>query len=302
MTPRTAPPSGSLDERPAWQLLGLAAGVVVWTLAVVVLVVTVASITAPLSPLGGRAHTAAVGLPVVLALYESVRRLLGLPAAWFRADRPSRRLAVWLPVGLAFPTVVLGGQLWLLDAASLGPPPALAAAGKVLAAALAAGLLAGVLEELALRGALLRLLEVRWGPRAAIAGSAAVFALLHQGHAGSPGALAAVLASMGAAGLLLGVVAVRSGSVWPAVWLHAGWNTVFGGGVVAAAPPGRPLEAALLQFRLPTESLLTGGTASLAAAPLTTAALLLATLAAARVPRRWLARDPNREPGARAVR
>lgn len=157
-------------------------------------------------------------------------------------------------------------------------------------ASLAAGMFAGVLEELAFRGALLRVLEARWNSRTAVAATAAVSALLHQGHAAGTTELLLVLSSMLSAGLLLGTVVVRTRRVWNAVMLHAGWNTVFGGTLVAAAPTTRLLDPALVQYELLHASIwLTGGGATLGATPLTTVCLLAATLAVASGPDRWLA-------------
>lgn len=273
-------------NRAAWQVLLLALGTVVGTLTAVVLVVLVATATAPLSPLPGRLHQAAVGIPLVLLLYAGVARLLRVPARAVRAGRPGPRLVGWVALGLAFPAALLGTQLATIGAVLVGDPPTVTEAAVALASSLLAGLLAGVLEELALRGALLSLLERRWGPRVAVVGSAVVFAALHQGHARTPAALAAVAAAMFAAGLWLGVATVRSESVWVAVALHAGWNTVYGGQLVAAAGPGEPVRDALLAFRIPAaDPFIDGGAAGLPAAPLTTAGLLLATVAVLAVDR-----------------
>lgn len=287
------PPARQLAARPAWQVAGLGAGIVVGTLLTIVLLVAVAAATAPVSPLAGRLHQAVVGLPVVLAVYEAARRLLfRRPAAWFLAGRPDRRLLGWIAVGLGFPATVLGLELWLLGATLTAQPPPLGTAVAYAVASLAAGLLAGVLEELALRGALLRVLEARWGSRIAVAVTAVVFAALHQGHAAGTAGLALVVSAMLAAGLFLGVVVVRTRNVWHAVAVHAGWNTVFGGRLVAAAPQGSAIDAAVLQFRLQADAtLLNGGDLSLGGAPLTTAALLLATMAVAVAPGRWLIGD-----------
>lgn len=289
MSPPADPLAARLAGRPAWRVLALAAGIVLGTLAAVVVVSVAATATAPASPLSGRLHLAAVGLPVVVGLYEAARRLvLRAPPAWFLAGRPDRAVLGWGVVGLAFPAAVLGGQLWLFDATLTNEVPGPSRLVAALVTSLAAGLLAGVLEELALRGALLRVLEARWGSTVAIGATAVVFAALHQGHAGRTTGLVLVLSSMLAAGLFLGVVVVRTRSVWNAVALHAGWNTVFGGSLVAVAAPGQPLEAALVQFRLDTSpTLLPGEPASLGVAPLTAGCLALATAVVVRAPGRW---------------
>lgn len=290
MPTRVEPLADGLADEPTWRIVALAAGIVLMTLVAVVLVVAVATASAPVSPLSGRLHQAAVGIPVVLAFYEACRRIgTGVPAGWFLTGRPDRRVLGWLGIGIAFPAVVLGLQLWLVEATVTNRLPTLETTIRYVLASLAAGLLAGVLEELPLRGALLRVLEARWSARRAVLVTAATFAALHQGHAGSAASLALVLASMFAAGLLLGAVVVRTRSVWHAVAVHAGWNTVFGGQVVSAAPAGVGLTTAVLQFRFgETASVLTGGPATLGAAPLTTVLLLLATIVVVRTPDRWI--------------
>lgn len=289
MSSRPDPLADRLADHPTWRIVALAAGIVLATLVAVVLVVSIASATVHRSPLSWRLHQAAVGIPVVLAFYEACRRIgLGVPARWLLAARPDRRVVGWLSVGIAFPATVLGLQLWLLGATLASRLPAVETTVGFVLASLASGLLAGVLEELPLRGALFRVLELRWSARRAVLITAAVFAILHQGHASGGLGLALVLASMFAAGLLLGVVVARTRSVWHAVALHAGWNTVFGGRVMSASPPGSVLPPAVLQFRIEeTSPLLTGGSATLGAAPLTTGLLLVATVLVMRLPDRW---------------
>ncbi|MFB6359874.1 MAG: lysostaphin resistance A-like protein [Halobacteriales archaeon] len=283
------PLAEQLGSRPAWQVVSLAAGIVLLSLLAIVLAVEAAGLTAPYSPLGGRLHRAGVGLLVVVVIYEAARRLSGAPPRWFLANRPSRWFLGWFLVGLALPSTILGLQLWLLDARLVGGLPTMDAAVGAFGVSLAAGLFAGVLEELAFRGALLRVLEARWDSRTAVAATAAVFAMLHQGHASGGTELLLVLASMLSAGLLLGTVVARTRSVWNAVVLHAGWNTVFGGTLVAAAPTTRLLDPAPVRYLLPRASVwLTGGGATLGATPLTTLCLLAATVSIALGRDRWL--------------
>lgn len=290
MSATADPLAEQLGTRPAWQILAQAAGIVLLALLSIVVAVEAAGLTAAYSPLGGRLHRAGVGLVVVVVIYEATRRLSGAPPRWFLAHRPSRSLIGWLLVGLGLPSAIIGLQLWLLDARLVGSLPTIEAAVGALAVSLTAGVFAGVLEELAFRGALLRVLEARWNSRTAVAATAALFALLHQGHATGTTELLLVLSSMLSAGLLLGTVVVRTRCVWNAVVLHAGWNTVFGGTLVAVAPTTRLLDPAVVQYELPHASIwLTGGGATLGATPLTTVCLLAATIAVASGPDRGLA-------------
>jgi len=282
------PLAEQLEMHRVWAVLAIAAGILLLTLLTIVAAVGIATATARYSPLPDRLHQAVVGLPVVLLVYEGARRLTGVPSAWLLADRPSWHSFAWAGIGLILPTLVLALQLWLIGATRVGPLPTIDAIPPAVISSLAGGLFAGTLEELSFRGALLRLFEARWGPRVAIGGTAILFASLHQGHAAGLAELILVIASMLAAGGLLAVVVLRTRSVWNAVLLHAGWNTVFGGSIVVAAPFHPPIEQALLQYQLPAGPIwVTGGGATLGATPLTTACLVLAGLIVAKGPDRW---------------
>lgn len=87
-----------------------------------------------------------------------------------------------------------------------------ASAGWVLLIALAPGFA----EELVYRGLLQRGLLQRWSPAAAILASTLLFALVH----GEPTAMVFIVPI----GLWFGVVAWRTGSVWPTILMHAGIN------------------------------------------------------------------------------
>jgi membrane protease YdiL (CAAX protease family) len=86
---------------------------------------------------------------------------------------------------------------------------------------LGAGVLAPVIEELLFRGLLLRALLRRMSPEASVFLSALAFALAHL--AGDPNALLA-LPALAALGVVLGVVALRTGSLSRPILIHAGFN------------------------------------------------------------------------------
>lgn len=77
-------------------------------------------------------------------------------------------------------------------------------------------LLPGLAEEFLYRGLLQRGLLQRWSPAAAILTSTLLFALVH-------GELPAIVFIV-PVGLWFGVVAWRTGSVWPTILMHAGMN------------------------------------------------------------------------------
>lgn len=98
----------------------------------------------------------------------------------------------------------------------------------------------GFVEELLFRGYLQRRLLQRWRPGPAIAVSTLLFALAHfdPKHVVFAAAL----------GLWLGVVAWRTGSIWPAVFCHAGvnalWN-IYSLSIVKLEPPEHVLCVSL---------------------------------------------------------
>ena len=103
--------------------------------------------------------------------------------------------------------------------------------------------IAATLEEVAFRGLLLRILEERLGTRAALAGSAVVFGVVHLSN---EGAHAITLVSVTLAGLMWALVFIVSRNLWVAVAHHASWNAmIFLSGVPLSGEDWRasaPLE------------------------------------------------------------
>lgn len=124
-----------------------------------------------------------------------------------------------LGLGLAAVVVavltVAGGVAWGWESGSL--PAWVAGAGRT-AAILA---VAAAAEEALLRGYLLQALAEGWGAGWALAVTSAAFGALHMGNPGATG-LGAV--NTAAAGLFLGAVVLRTGSLWWATGAHLGWN------------------------------------------------------------------------------
>ena len=186
----------------------------------------------------------------VLALAQLLSLLLpGLAFCRWCGLRPLTPLAQRPPAGWAWPVYplflcgamgagVLGG--WFRARLGAGPPsPALPEGGPALAAAfLGSCLLPALGEEWLFRGLFQGFLRP-WGSGPAILTSALLFGLLH-GEAGQ--CLAAFLC-----GLLLGLLAEGTGSLWPAVALHFGNNLLIFAGEWAARYAD---EGAALSLRL----------------------------------------------------
>lgn len=102
-------------------------------------------------------------------------------------------------------------------------------AGDGLRVALAAFLIIlplAALEEVAMRGYLLRALGRSWGRVGGLLGSSAVFALLHSQNPG--GAQPLALFGLFLAGLYLGSARLVTGNLWLPIFVHAGWNLMEG--------------------------------------------------------------------------
>jgi len=80
-------------------------------------------------------------------------------------------------------------------------------------------------EEALARGYPLQALAAAWGPGAALAVTSVAFGLLHLGN---PGLSDLAMVNLIAAGLLLGVVYLKTGSLWWATGAHLGWNWAHG--------------------------------------------------------------------------
>ncbi|MFM8973968.1 MAG: lysostaphin resistance A-like protein, partial [Actinomycetota bacterium] len=96
-------------------------------------------------------------------------------------------------------------------------------ASTALAGALAVAIAAPIGEELLFRGALLRSLQRRVRPGAAIAITSVVFAAVHPLL--DPSAVLAVVPLL-VLSVVCGIVAVRGGDLSRSIWLHVGFNTI----------------------------------------------------------------------------
>ena len=198
------------------------------------------------------AVTACVAVAAGLALPPSVLGgsaallLGGLVAGWLLLDLDGRRPAAlgFHLDGKAASGLLVGTGLGTLIA--LVAVAALALAGGVVWASesgtimgwLTAGVgallflaLPAAAEEVLLRGYLLQALGEAWGTGRALALTSTLFALAHLGN---PGITVLAGLNIAAAGLWLGVIWVRTGSLWWATGAHLGWN--WGGAYVADLP------------------------------------------------------------------
>jgi membrane protease YdiL (CAAX protease family) len=148
-------------------------------------------------------------------------------------------------------------------------------------AALAA-MIAGIGEELAVRGGLFRVLEDSLGTLLAVAVSAAVFGLLHSQNKGAN--TVSTVAIMLESGILLAAAYAMTRNLWFPIGLHFGWNFTEGG-IFGEAVSGGATKGAL-KVSMTGSDLLTGGAfgpeASVVAVVISLALSLVMFLAAIR--------------------
>ena len=142
-----------------------------------------------------------------------------------------RELGVGLGHGLGVALVavaalwVTGGVGWTSEAGSL--PGWLSGAGS----ALLVLAIPAAAEEALLRGYPLQALGEAWGVGRALLVTSIAFALAHLSN---PGITPLAVINIGLAGLWLGLVWVRTGSLWWATGAHLGWN--WGSAYIADLP------------------------------------------------------------------
>lgn len=171
-------------------------------------------------------------LPVVFELVPAVAAYAFVVAVLERrrpAIEYAPRRCSGLVAGLALGAVVclvVTGVIWLLGGISfvgVDPNP------PWLSQLVSLGLVAGVAEEIVLRGVLFRYVESVLGTWASVAVSAVVFGGLHLGNPNATltGAVAIALE----AGVMFAVLYALTRSLWVVVGVHAGWNVMQGLGL-----------------------------------------------------------------------
>jgi uncharacterized protein len=130
---------------------------------------------------------------------------------------------------------------------------------------IATGLMAGVTEEIMLRGIVFRWLEELGGSWVALALSALIFGFL---HAANPNAtLISSLSIALAAGVLLGGAYMLTRNLWLAIGMHAGWNVTQG--LVWDVPVSGVALDGWVESRLVGDPILSGGAFGLEASVIT---------------------------------
>ena len=139
-------------------------------------------------------------------------------------------------------------------------------------AVLPASILAGVLEEVVIRGVVFRILEQWLGSWIALAVSAVIFGTLHLLNPGATLLNAATISIE--AGVLLAAAYMLTRRLWLCIGIHIAWNFTQGG-VFSVAVSGGTAKG-LLQARMIGPDWLTGGKFGAEASPVALAVCLAA--------------------------
>ncbi|WP_206436054.1 CPBP family intramembrane glutamic endopeptidase [Altericroceibacterium xinjiangense] len=207
----------------------------------------------PKSELGLRFLGHCIGVLIMLGIYSLLVRLGEARWPTELAIRP----APFEPfsgavIGAAMFTVVMAvlAGCGLYHVTYTGPASAWAAAGKAIEA--------GVVEELAVRGIMLRLLWRAFGPGPAFLVSALAFGGSHLFNPES--SLLAAICVMLEAGIMLGAFYALTGRLWMSIGVHAAWNFTQGylfGAAVSGTELGPAIARSVPSPDLP--SWLSGG-------------------------------------------
>ncbi|MFO3704636.1 lysostaphin resistance A-like protein [Xanthomonas codiaei] len=174
-----------------------------------------------------------LGALLALGIYALAVRLAERRTPSEIALRPMLpQLGIGLLAGAAMFSAVMGimALFGLYDIQLIGPASAWTPLRKALQA--------GVVEELMMRAAILRLLWRAFGPWTAFAVSSAVFGLSHLGNPNAT-VVAAICIAL-EAGVMLGAFYALTGRLWVSIGVHIAWNFtqgyLFGAAVSGIAP------------------------------------------------------------------
>ena len=158
-----------------------------------------------------------VGGSVLLATEGRSPGALGFYADVGVAAETAKGIGLGVSVGLVVVGVIalLGGVRWTPQGGT-AVGWATGAVGALLFLALPAAA-----EEALLRGYPLQALAEAWGPAWALAVTSVAFGAV---HVWNPGVTPLGVLNVAAAGLLLGVIYLKTGSLWWATGAHLGWN------------------------------------------------------------------------------
>ena len=210
-----------------WQVTSLCIGLVVLAVPLFVLPSQVATPLRAYHPVTDPIDTAALGIALSVTAFVAVAKLLQVPLTDVYITWPRRTAVRWGLVGVLIASIVITAAMHSIGGTLLIRYDGVTSVLFVLLVAFALALWASILEEFLMRGYLLSIVGQRWNWPAAIVVTAALFGLLHNGHATDSAGTVLYVGTAGMAGVLFAVVTIHTGNVWGAVAIHAAWNTLF---------------------------------------------------------------------------
>lgn len=263
-------------DLPAWKIVPMALGAVIWVLVLIVVTEVVSDFTSGYVP--DILNYSIVGIVVaVLGLTLYARAITRRPLRWFEFSPPDRSTVWWTAFGLGFPAVVTianvvvrGGEV----VATMTDPTGILIS---ILGSIGVALFTATLEEFTFRGIIYRLLEDKWNAAVAILAPALVFSVLHTGRASTQMEMGLVVLRTVIGGVLFGLVVYRTNNLWNAIAVHAGWNFFLGARIVRVAEPGLTPDTALVGITL-TETGVFDIAVSATNTPVTIVFLLLACI------------------------
>jgi membrane protease YdiL (CAAX protease family) len=199
------------------------------------------------------AVAAATALATILSVWI-MRRYFSGPAL---ADLGLHRRTGWLTdvaIGLVLGPIMFGAILLLLVTIGWASVEPGTLGGGGLAVSFVTFVLVAISEEVFSRGWILQVLQQGRGTRAAVIGSAAIFALL---HAFNPGFGLTALLGLFLAGLLFAQAYLTTRQLWLPIAMHLSWN--FSEGPLFGFPVSGLPGDGLLAIKLGGPDLVTGG-------------------------------------------
>lgn len=202
---------------------------------------------------------ALIGIPLALTLYVLVPHLLEFPVADVFIDPPDGTTLFWFGWGLLLTSALALGAIVTLPGELTTGNIALRPVLQALVGAVLLALLAATTEELVFRGYLLSIIGHKMEWIESIVLTSISFGLLHNAKIeGTGGSELYVMITM-IAGLLYALVTYYTGSVWPAVMLHAAWNTMFHPDILEFGPASGVSDSAIFVFQYTDSTPLFGG-------------------------------------------
>lgn len=202
--------------------------------------------------LGGVEAVLMAGVLVLLCRFLLGATLADIRVMPFRLSPFWAVVAVVMPLMVVVLSVVAGGH-WEIS------PFSNEMKGAALGWAVCyVGLATGFVEEAIFRGFLLTTLEWRMGRRFAIIVPSVLFGIVHvMGRPMDVGSFVQMVVAVSLVGILFSLITLETGNIWNAALIHAMWNMIIIGDVIAIGPEAS--ETAWASFVLNSHSFLVAG-------------------------------------------